>query len=57
MKNSYEKSLNEILQSDVLLKAMDEKIETIKGHLVTVWEKISEHRYRRVETYRKGANV
>lgn len=52
---SYEKTLNEILETDKLLKTVDEKMETLRDHLITVWERISANKYRKIETYRKGA--
>jgi hypothetical protein len=54
---TYEKTLNEILKTDIVLKTVDEKMETLKGHMITVWERISAYRYRKIETYRKGATI
>lgn len=49
---SYEKSLNEILKTDKVVKETEEKLETMRGNIVTIWERISTYKFRKLEANR-----
>jgi hypothetical protein len=50
---SYEKTLNEIMKTDKVIARTDETMQTIRGHIVTMWQQISAHKYKKLESLRK----
>jgi len=49
---SYEKNLNEILKTDKVVKETEETLVTMRGHIQTVWERISAYKFRKLEVNR-----
>jgi hypothetical protein len=55
--SSYEKTLNEILRTDRIVKQSEEKLETVRGNVVTVWERLTTYKFRKLESNRIPATA
>lgn len=56
-KPSYQSTLNEILKTDKVITQTDETLITIKGQIRTIWNRISQHKFERVESGRVGVEL
>lgn len=53
---TYASTLNQILKTDRILTETDEKMETLRGNIVTIWERLSANRFKKLESNRITSN-